>query len=1064
MCASRRLLVFIAVLLGVSGGVGAAVPDSIVDRPALRKIHPSLRVPGGGPANVLIRMTDRPLVARLGRNAKQWGPRLGKDEQVAVARELLAGQDEVVRQLRAAGGTVVGRLVASQNAVLAVVDTGVLERISELRSVQAIRPVVNSRLALVDTVPQIGAAVVQTGGVTGEGVRVAVLDSGVDYTHANLGGPGTPQAFRAAYGDGTADPANRTRDGLFPTAKVVGGWDFVGEKWPFGEDGGIEPDEDPIDIGGHGTHVADILAGVRADGTHRGVAPGATLYAFKVCSAVASDCNGFATLLALDACLHPDSPELSLDAADDGTLLRLVENPVDIINLSLGTGYGMMQDDKAYVVQLLSDFGITVVAAAGNQGDLPYVVDSPGIAPGAISVAETRTAGARIHPIRLVATSNRGGVAALLTSANTADNAWAPVDRDVDGVGVVLGRGCAGDTYPVEDAAIAGRVAVVERGDCDVSEKVDRAARAGAVAVVVVNNVPGDPPGFSRGAGSVFVPTLVVSQADGATLRTLLERSPRARILFGPSQSIEAAGSMVGASSRGPSYTFHAIKPELGAPGASVSAVAGTGSGMAAFSGTSGATPMVAGAAALLQSVSLAESGLYWSPWAVKALLMNSADPSVVLHPGGRPVLPAPVSRVGAGQVRVDRALAAQAFAVVVDPPIEPGAPYDIQPALAFGYQAVTAAGPRVFTKQVLVVNLAPESRTFVVQAGFRYPDDAAGGAVTLGVSPPVLAVPAQGDGLVTVTLEVRPERLPDWTLGGGEEGGNGDLLRRLEFDGHLVIRDSRDTLSLPWHLLPRKAADLAVGAGSVQAGGNLVLANLDGATPGVSEVFALGGTSAVDYPKPDAFGFDEAWPDLKAAGVRAAGGALEFALAFHHEWTHPITPVGCLIYVDADLDGWEDLEFVTTEGDRPGLAVTEVTDLSTGGLIGVYPLDADLNASTLIVRVPLADLGLGADSTVDWYVVAADNYFTGNLTDIIYDETYYFLRHNLGQPRFSLAGAPRLIVPVGGAFNLGVAEVPGGAAASPSQEGFLLVHRQAVPGRGSDVVTVSGSVAASAP
>src|SRR5207253_9542009 len=107
-----------------------------------------------------------------------------------------------------------------------------------------------------------GAAAVAAKGFTGKGVRVAVLDSGVDYTHKELGGPGTLDAYLAAYGDSPADPANRDPGKLFPTKKVVGGYDYVGESWPDTQE---LADPDPIDCGGpidctggHGTHVADI--------------------------------------------------------------------------------------------------------------------------------------------------------------------------------------------------------------------------------------------------------------------------------------------------------------------------------------------------------------------------------------------------------------------------------------------------------------------------------------------------------------------------------------------------------------------------------------------------------------------------------------------------------------------------------------------------------------------------------------------------------------------------------------------------------------------------------------
>jgi subtilisin family serine protease len=133
-----------------------------------------------------------------------------------------------------------------------------------------------------ETVPYIGATTVQNQGYDGTGVKVAVLDSGIDYTHARFGGGGTVGAFNAAYFD------NVNRDGLFPTSKVVGGYDFVGEEWPGGP---IAPDDDPIDGEGHGTAVADII---------NSVAPGISLYAIRVCGRLSLSCNGMAMLQGLE--------------------------------------------------------------------------------------------------------------------------------------------------------------------------------------------------------------------------------------------------------------------------------------------------------------------------------------------------------------------------------------------------------------------------------------------------------------------------------------------------------------------------------------------------------------------------------------------------------------------------------------------------------------------------------------------------------------------------------------------------------------------------------------------
>ena len=139
-------------------------------------------------------------------------------------------------------------------------DFTVIPAVAALPGVHTVRQLHDYQLDLSETVPYIGATAVQNVGFNGAGVRVAVLDTGIDYTHKFFGGPGTAAAYTAAYGTTTADTRNTTTDGLFPTAKVVGGFDFVGERWPSGP---LAPDPDPIDCGpsaiaapcagGHGT-------------------------------------------------------------------------------------------------------------------------------------------------------------------------------------------------------------------------------------------------------------------------------------------------------------------------------------------------------------------------------------------------------------------------------------------------------------------------------------------------------------------------------------------------------------------------------------------------------------------------------------------------------------------------------------------------------------------------------------------------------------------------------------------------------------------------------------------
>jgi minor extracellular serine protease Vpr len=226
---------------------------------------------GTGEVEVVVRLSTASLAEQFVSQRVQIDPssRANGSALRAYRGTLQAQQDTLVDRIQALGGRPLARLTKALNAVVIRVDASLLPEIAQLPGVAGIRPVGRYELHLGETVPYIGAAQVQSSGFDGQGIRVAVLDSGIDYLHRNLGGAGDPSQY--LNNDPTIIEA-----GTFPTGKVVGGYDFVGNAWPSDS---LAPDSDPLDdgpAGGHGTHVADIIAGRSSDGTHVGVAPGAS--------------------------------------------------------------------------------------------------------------------------------------------------------------------------------------------------------------------------------------------------------------------------------------------------------------------------------------------------------------------------------------------------------------------------------------------------------------------------------------------------------------------------------------------------------------------------------------------------------------------------------------------------------------------------------------------------------------------------------------------------------------------------------------------------------------------
>ncbi|MEO6206969.1 MAG: S8 family serine peptidase, partial [Candidatus Limnocylindrales bacterium] len=362
---------------GTERPLPSSIEDLKLDQPRTRddlksKIHKSL-ADARGPQRVVVRLSSAPSASVVAQGAVAQSNQIGR---VAAQQRIVIA---VARKLDARA-RVLGQTERATNIVALRIDASKLDALAKDPNVVSIKPVIDYQQALSETVPYIGATAVQDRGYTGKGVRVAVLDTGIDYTHIALGGPGTAAAYEAAYGTTTTDARNTTLDGLFPTKKVKGGYDFVGESWP-GGDGVEDPDPDPIDFNGHGTHVADIIGG------KIGVAPDVSLYALKVCSAVDSACSGVALLQAMDWAIDPNG---------DGR----TGDHVDVINMSLGSDYGSVYDDDlSLAVDRASKIGVLTVAAAGNGGDKPWIAGTPASARTALSVAQTQVPSARAFPL-----------------------------------------------------------------------------------------------------------------------------------------------------------------------------------------------------------------------------------------------------------------------------------------------------------------------------------------------------------------------------------------------------------------------------------------------------------------------------------------------------------------------------------------------------------------------------------------------------------------------------------------------------------------------------------------
>ena len=993
-----------------------------------------------------IKLQDPPLVVAVGANAKQNGIAMSDAQQRAYLASIKQKQDAVMAQVKAMGGTELGRVSKGHNALIVSIDASHIADIHGIDGVIAVRPVPDHVLSdatptLALTNAYIGATAVQNNGYTGAGVRVAMLDTGIDYTHYNLGGSGNVADYTAAaaVAAGTPPPA------LFPTSKVIGGYDFTGEVWP---NGPLAPDPNPLDLNGHGSHTADILGGASLDGLHKGAAPGAQLYAVKVCSSVSSSCSGVAILEGIDFALDPNN---------SGTL----DNAVDIISMSVGGSFGQREEDDGEAFTDVVNFGVVSVISAGNDGDIPYIIAGPAATPEVLALAATSAVNAFGIPLVVNSPSSIAG-----TYSNTATLTFAPVNSPVTSNVVYVGRACPASGSTPADTLLAnpsGKIALVDRGTCAVSLKIDYVANSGAVGVLVGLVAPGDAISFSNGGGSDFVPTLVVTQATSNTIKTALASSA-VNGTISPNNAISLASNIASFSSRGPNYSYNMLKPDMSAPGTMSAAQPGTGNGETTESGTSFACPITAGAAALLLSKNHS-----LAPLDIKAILMETSEPNVFENAATEPGLLAPMSRMGAGELRADRAAASSTSVWDASAPLAV--------SISFGTYRLNAA--QSFKKKIVVRNYSSAARVYTISNAYRDAPNTTGVTIT---TPATISVPANSATSFTMSLTVNPASLPVWTLNGGPQGGNGELLNTVEYAGYLSFTSGPENVHIPWHILPHKSANVQPASSTLALSGNptnLTVTNASGAVSGLVDVFSLTGTGtqfpASVLPSP---GSDYAVINLQAVGVRlicldgaCSSFGAQFAITTFGQRSHPDVPAEFDVLIDVNQDGNPDLDVfnadigLETTGTFSGQNGVFIADLTAGTASGPYFYTiADLDSANVIFTVPLSalttsnGLQLTSSTPFNYSVAAFDNFYTGNLTDLIGPMNY-----ELDMPQFYSASAEFSVAPN---TALPLTVFPNNAANvyftgpyngnSPSQTGLLLMYLDGKTGRETDHVTVT--------
>lgn len=521
-------------------------------------------------------------------------------------------------------------------------DKAQADRLSSLSGVTAIYPVypvslpdkkVNTDLRY--SLPMIGADKAQLAGYDGAGIKVGVIDTGIDYNHPDLGGSGT-EGNNADFG---------------PSApRVKYGYDFVGDAYD-ADDAAHDtpvPDNYPDDCNGHGTHVSGIIGadGDPTTGHVLGVAPKVTFGAYRVFG-----CEG------------STDTEVILAAMD-----MAAADHMDVVNMSLGSDFDSWPDyPDAAAADALTAAGTIVVAAAGNAGDSGlFSTGSPSVGKSVISVASVENTNStnRYFAVSPTPTGTDGHFiyipgepAPLPPDSGTFDLARASVQN-----------GCTAFS------GVTDQVALVQRGTCNFYDKALNAQNAGAKAVVIYDNGGGIGTADltpSKGDPAITIPVVMISQDEGQALWDQLD-SQSTTLTWNLLTKVEP-NPLAGTISSFSAYGLAAdltMTPDLAAPGGNIwSTFPLEKQGYANLSGTSMAAPQVTGAVALLLQ---AKSALKGNALAVRSALQNTATPINKMYDAysGKVIdgLYEPTVHQGAGLIQIDKAIKAATSATTVTP------------------------------------------------------------------------------------------------------------------------------------------------------------------------------------------------------------------------------------------------------------------------------------------------------------------------------------------------------------------------------------------------------------
>jgi hypothetical protein len=707
--------------------------------------------------------------------AQKAGASVSDEQLEAYRNQLRASQDQFLSALSARGvsfqidgvdvkgldGVSMGRVdyrnTLVLNAITLNVPKSAVAIIKSMPQVKRVEPNKVQKLLLSKSVDYINAPAVYgqvqeltaaddlREGYEGQGINIAVLDTGIDWKHEMFGGDPTPP-----------------RHGLAPETAALNSNKKVIYYLPL---------TGTVDDYGHGTAAssnaagylgfapgADKLPGTADDIKLHGVAPQARLMGYKICTAV-GNCLTAATNLAIEDAVSPRT-------------LTLQPKPVaHVINLSLG-GAGGPDDSSAVAASNAALLGTTVVASAGNEGPGENTVGSPAAGRHVLAVGANNEPAGGSNTVDLI-----GGRTQMI--ANLLDGSTPP-SADITQNYVFCGLAETPDQVP---DSVSGKIALIARGGSVntpeglptsagtglFSNKAAFAFAKGAIAVIIYNNIDGELSAATVRASTI--PVVGMSKDNGEYLKGLIGSNAFGAISAKQirlNKSLLFNPQMADFSSRGPVQGLGQVKPDVTAPGVAIlsatvrvgSADANTGTmfdptGYIHASGTSFSGPHVAGAVALVK-----QAHLNYSPDKIRAALMNTSTNlrNTSRTPKADGLSSDSIIEQGAGLVDVAAAIRAKALmGVEGDGIIEPS----ILASHSFGETPILnnrIANTRTVT--VTIQDTSGQGGTYNLSTAnnrFLQLDGA-----SASVSPASVEVPANGQVTFTASITIDGDKIRD--------------------------------------------------------------------------------------------------------------------------------------------------------------------------------------------------------------------------------------------------------------------------------------------------------------